>query len=276
MLTQPALPYTDSAKALYHSQLRKKICRLRLQPEYTMNEKRVNANRDNVFPLGSGLAGEDDSMAADLDLLRDKILLLGGKTESAVERAISSLIDRDNEKAKSVIEADQVIDQMELEIDQLSIEILGSRRPSERNLRLVVSVAKITPMLERIADHASSIAEAALILNNEPPIGSYADFSIMADTARQMLRDALDAFTAEDAEMSREVINRDTLIDESYRRTFESLISRMISDSSSANGAAHMLFVAKHLERIGDYVKDICELNVYLREAVFIKHSRIT
>ncbi len=209
-----------------------------------------------------------------LDLLRDKILLLGGKTEAAVEGAMRALTERDSELAGRVTENDKVIDQMELEIDRLSIDILASQRPTEHDLRVVVSVAKITPILERIADHASSIAEAAIILNNEPQVNNYIDLSLMAGIAAEMLRTALDAFTSEDAQTSRAVIKRDKQIDECYRRVFDELIEQMIDDPSSTTGAAHLLFVAKHLERIGDYVKDICELNVYLREAVFIKHSQ--
>lgn len=208
-----------------------------------------------------------------LDLLRDRVLLLGGKTEEAVHRAMRSLTERNTELAKSVCEADEQIDQMELEIDQLSIEILASQQPTEHDLRLVVSVAKITPILERIADHASSIAGAAIILNNEPQIDSYVDFSLMADIAAGMLRESLNAFTAEDAAASREIISRDLDLDRSYGRVFDGLLASMAKNPESSSGAARLLFVAKHIERIGDYVKDICELNVYLREAVFIKHS---
>jgi phosphate transport system protein len=213
------------------------------------------------------------SISSQLDLLRDKILLLGGKTEEAVHRAMRSLKERDSDLAYRVCEEDRLIDQMELEIDQLSVEILASQRPAEHDLRLVVSVAKITPILERIADHATSIAEAAIILNNEPQIDSYIDFSLMADIAAEMLHDALNAFTSEDADASRQIINRDQQIDECYGRVFDGLIETMVKNPSAANGAARLLFVAKHIERIGDYVKDICELNVYLTEAVFIKHS---
>src|SRR5476649_2683709 len=120
---------------------------------------------------------EQRAINSQLDLLRDKILLLGGKTEEAVHRGLRSLTERNSQLAQSVCEADEQIDQMELEIDQLSIEILASQQPTEHDLRLVVSVAKITPILEQIADHASSIAEAAIILNNEPQIDSYVDFS---------------------------------------------------------------------------------------------------
>ena len=210
---------------------------------------------------------------AQLDMLRDRVLLLGGKTEEAVHRAMRSLTERDSELARSVREADEQIDQMELEIDRLSIGILASQKPTEHDLRLVVSVAKITPILERIADHATSIAEAAIILNNEPQIDSYVDFSRMAEIAAGMLREALNAFTAEDSAASREIIARDATLDSVYGRVFDGLIETLIHNPATANGAARLLFVAKHIERIGDYVKDICELNVYLTEAVFIKHS---
>ena len=208
-----------------------------------------------------------------LDHLRDKILLLGGATEAAVNRAMQSLTNRDSELAKRVLEEDKIINQMELEIDQMSIEILALQAPAAHDLRFVISVAKITPILERIADHASNIAEAAIILNNEPQIKDYIDFPIMAQTAAEMLRAALDAFTTEDADISRQVIERDKEIDESYHRVFNKLLEMMIDNPSVTTSAAHLLFVAKHLERIGDYVKDICELNVYPREAAFIKHS---
>ena len=216
---------------------------------------------------------EERETNAQLDLLRDKILLLGGKTEDAVHRAMRALIERNSDLARTVCDDDEQIDQMELEIDRLSIDILASQRPTEHDLRLVVSVAKITPILERIADHASSIAEAALILNNEPQIDSYVDFSLMAEIAAEMLRESLNAFTSEDAAPSRRIIARDKALDRSYGRVFDGLIAMMTREPAVANGVARLMFVAKHIERIGDYVKDICELNVYLTEAVFIKHG---
>lgn len=228
------------------------------------------------FPFGFTIAGytmDQGEKIAQLDLLRDKILLLGGKTEEAVHRAIRALTERNSDLAASVCEDDEQIDQMELEIDRLSIEILGSYRPEEHDLRLVVSVAKITPILERIADHASSIAEAAIILNNEPQIDSYIDFSLMGEIATGMLRESLNAFTSEDSSASREIIARDLTLDKCYGRVFDSLIETLVKNPVAAAGAARLLFVAKHIERIGDYVKDICELNVYLTEAVFIKHG---
>ncbi len=208
-----------------------------------------------------------------LDLLRDKLLLLGGTTEKALQRAMQSLTERDSELAQKVLKEDKIIDQMELDIDRFSIEILALQQPAAHDLRFVISVAKITPILERIADHASSIAKAALILNNEPQLKQYVDLPKMAENAAEMLRSALDAFTSEDAQTSRLIIKQDKIINEAYKRIFNELIEIMIDNPTTTNSAAQLLFVAKHLERIGDYVKDICELNVYLTEAAFIKHS---
>jgi phosphate transport system protein len=209
-----------------------------------------------------------------LDTLRDKLLLLGGATEKAVHNSMKSLVTRDSELAKKVIDEDKFINKMELEIDQMSIEILALQQPAAYDLRFVISIAKITPVLERIADHAANIAEAAIILNNEPELRNYVDFPKMADIAGEMLKSALDAFTSEDADASREIIKRDKEIDRIYNKVFGELIEMMIEKPESTTGAAHLLFVAKHIERIGDYVKDICELNVYLTDAAFIKHKR--
>jgi phosphate transport system protein len=225
------------------------------------------------FNFPANAAMEDREITEQLDHLRDKILLLGGKTEDAVNRAMRALTERNTDIAMSVCHDDEQIDQMELEIDRLSVEILGSQKPTEHDLRLVVSVAKITPILERIADHATSIAETAIILNNEPQVDSYVDFSMMGEMASEMLSAALNAFTSEDAAASRAIIARDQTLDKAYGRVFDGLIKTLADNPAAANGAARLLFVAKHIERIGDYVKDICELNVYLTEAVFIKHS---
>ncbi len=209
-----------------------------------------------------------------INLIRDKLLLLGGATENALNRAMQSLTARDSDLAQRVLEEDKIINQMELEIDRLSVEIFVLQQPAAHDLRLVISVAKITPILERIADHASNIADAALKINDEPELKEFIDLSLMAEKAAEMLQNALDAFTKEDSATSREIIKQDDIIDASYKRVFDDLVKIMTNNPSTTATAAQLLFVAKHLERIGDYVKDICELTVYMKEAVFIKHQK--
>ena len=211
----------------------------------------------------------------ELNHLRDRLLLLGGETERAFQRAMRSLVERDSQEAKSVLKDDDVVDNLEVEIDRLCVDIIALRQPAARDLRFVISVAKITPILERIADHACNIARAAIDLNDEPKLsGNVADLPLMAEHASQMLHAALDAFTSHDAAAARELISRDDAIDEIYNRLFRALIEMMVTDPTTTTRAARLLFVAKHIERIGDYVEDICELTVYMAEAAFIKHSK--
>jgi phosphate transport system protein len=210
----------------------------------------------------------------ELDSLRDRVLRLGGEAETALERAMKALIDRDSELAQQVLDQDDQIDQLEVEIDRQCIDIIALRQPAARDLRFVISVAKMAPVLERIADHAANIARVAIDLNNEPELKSVVDLRQMADHALRMLRAALDAFTSADAKAAREVIKSDAEINELYNHIFHGLIELMVTDPATATRDARWLFVAKHLERIGDYVTDICELTVYMAEAAFIKHFK--
>ena len=210
----------------------------------------------------------------ELDILRDRLLLMGGEAELAVQRAMHALVQRDSDVANQVLENDNVIDRLELEIDRLSVELLTLRRPVAKELRQVISIFKITPILERIADHATSIARAAIELNDEPELKTYGELSEMATRALEMLQSALDAFTNNDAERARALIKTDKEIDQIYERVVADLMKTMSLDAAKSARLARLLFVAKNLERIADYVKDVCELTVYMKEAVFIKHSK--
>ena len=209
----------------------------------------------------------------ELSSLRDRVLLLGGEAEMALERAMTALRERDSDLAREVLEHDDKVDHLEVEIDRQCIDIIALRQPAARDLRFVISVAKMAPVLERIADHACNIARTALDLNNEPELRSVLDLSRMSDHALKMLRAALDAFTSSDAAMAREIIKSDSEINDLYNHSFHHLIELMVSEPATATRDARLLFVAKHLERIGDYVTDICELTVYMAEAAFIKHT---
>jgi phosphate transport system protein len=208
----------------------------------------------------------------ELNELRDRVLLLGGEAERAFERAVSALMERDNQVAREVLEHDDAIDSLEVAVDRQCIDIIALRQPAARDLRFVISVAKMAPILERIADHACNIARAAIDLNNEPEFSRKVEIQSMAEHALEMLRAALDAFTSSDATAARTVIKRDSEINDLYNQLFHYLIEMMVTEPATATRDARLLFVAKHMERIGDYVTDICELTVYMAEAAFIKH----
>ncbi len=210
----------------------------------------------------------------ELSSLRDRLLLLGGEAERALDRAMYALTERDSEAAREVLAGDDEVDRLEVEIDRQCIDIIALRQPAARDLRFVIAVVKIAPVLERIADHACNIARAAIDLNNEPQVRSTIDVQRMAEHASGMLHAALDAFATNDADLARQIIQRDQEINEIYNLVFRELIESMVIEPSAAQRAARLLFVAKHLERIGDYVTDICELTVYMALAAFIKHTK--
>lgn len=213
-------------------------------------------------------------LGRELDVLRDQLLLMGGEVETAVRRSVQSLLRRNSETALSVIENDFVIDSLESEIDRSSIEVLTYCQPIEAELRMVISIAKITPILERIGDHAVSISRVALKLNDEPELDSFGELHEMAENTVNNLQESLDIFTTGNAEYAKRLIAKDDAIDEIYERLMEKWLFKMSRDASVSARLTRLLFVAKHLERIGDYVKDICELTVYMKEAIFIKHGR--
>ena len=209
-------------------------------------------------------------MERELNILRDRLLLMGGEVEMALQRATHALIQRNSGVAVQVLEHDRVIDCLELEIDRLSIEALTMHQPVAGDLRMVISILKITPVLERIADHASSIARAAIELNDEPELKTYDELNEMAVRALEMLQSALDAFTSSDADKARRLIIKDKEVDKIYEHLITELLRTMAQDAAKSTRLTRLIFVAKNLERIADYVKDICKLTIYMKEAVFV------
>jgi phosphate transport system protein len=208
-----------------------------------------------------------------LEQLSLRIQEMGTEVQAAVSRAMQALVERDSNIAAEVLAHDDVIDRLELDIDRDVIEIFALLQPAARDLRFVIAVAKITPVLERIADHAGNIADAAMELNSEPQLGQYVDLPKMADKAVNMLDQAIEAFRSEDSGLARRVIELDKEIDGIYRKVVRELMDSMRTEPTYSRRVLQLLFVAKHIERIGDYIKDVCELTVYMIEAEFIRHS---
>lgn len=208
----------------------------------------------------------------ELNQLRDKILMMGGAAENAIARAMQALVERDSSLAEQVIREDDRIDQLELEIDEACIDTLVLQQPAASDLRFVVGVAKTAPNIERIADHAVNIAKHVLALNNEPQLKAYVDFPRMSQIVQEMLVAGLDAFTNVDPDRAWEVIRRDDEVDALHRHVMRELTECMMSDPASVPRATELMFISKHLERIADYVTNICELVVYIKRGAVIKH----
>ena len=209
----------------------------------------------------------------ELNLLRDKILMMGGAAENAIVRATQALVERDSAIAEQVIREDDRIDQLELEIDEACIDILVLQQPAASDLRLVIGVAKTAPNIERIADHAVNIAKHVLALNNEPQLREYVDLPRMSQIVQEMLVSGLDAFTNVDPDRAWEVIRRDDEVDMLHKRMLKELTECMRADPANVPRAIELMFVSKHLERIADYVTNICELVIYIKRGAVVKHT---
>jgi phosphate transport system protein len=214
-------------------------------------------------------------LETELKQLRERVLFMGDLAEESIERAMRALAEHNTGLAEEVIKDDDRIDDLELEIERDCIRILALRSPEARDLRLVMAVNRLIPILERIADHACNIARAARAIGAKPRLKPAPDLLKMGRIAREMLRAALNSFAVSDATAARAVIERDEEVNRLYDLIFHDLLDRMSRDPGVTSHAARLLLVAKPLERIGDYVTDICEQIVYMKEATVIKHQRL-
>jgi phosphate transport system protein len=209
----------------------------------------------------------------DIELLKEQLLRMGAMVEDSINESIRALLERDTQLAERVVANDSAIDQLELEIDQHTIEMIAKMQPAAVDLRFVATVMKITPELERIADLAVDVCERAIELNAEPPLKPLIDIPRLARNAQEMVRLALDAFVRRDAALAREVILRDDEVDMMTEQSFRELLTYMLEDSRNISRAIRLTFVGKYFERMADSATNICETVVYLVEGKVIKHS---
>lgn len=209
----------------------------------------------------------------DIEHLKELLLRLGAMVEDAIGDSIRALLERDSVVAERVMAADDAIDQMELEIDQHTVELIAKMQPAAVDLRFVATAMKITPELERIADLAVDVCERAVELNREPLLKPLIDIPRLARMSQDMVRQSLDAFVRRDAGLARQVIARDDEVDMLTEQSFRELLTYMLEDSRNISRAIRLTFVGKYFERMADAATNICEMVVYLVEGKVIKHS---
>lgn len=209
----------------------------------------------------------------DIEHLKELLLRMGAMVEESIHDSIQALLDRDTVVAERVIASDDAIDQMELEIDSHTIELIAMMQPAAVDLRFVAAAMKITPELERIADLAVDVCERAIELSHEPPLKPLLDIPRLARIAQEMVRQSLDAFVRRDATLARDVIARDDEVDLLTEQSFRELLTYMLEDSRNISRAIRLTFVGKYFERIADGATNICEMVVFLVEGKVIKHG---
>jgi phosphate transport system protein len=197
----------------------------------------------------------------DIGQLRALISQMGGLAEEAIADAMTALQRNDPELAREVVLRDKRIDAIEAEVEALAVQVIALRAPMANDLRDVVAALKIAGVVERIGDYAKNIAKRVPSIHGEDErIEAVSILPAMAQLASEMVRDVLDAFSARDAEKAVEVVARDHALDNFYDSIFRTLVTFMVENPKTISQVAHLLFVAKNLERIGDHATNVAEM----------------
>lgn len=195
----------------------------------------------------------------ELDKISKEVELMGGLAESAFNDALASVVRRDTALAQIVIERDLKIDASQREVERRAIKLFALRQPMASDLRHVLSAWKIANELERIGDLAKNIAKRALIVNQSEPLALIKSLDRMGRIASAHLKQVLDSYATRNVQAAIAVWFQDEDIDAHYNSMFRELLTYMMEDARTISACAHLLFIAKNIERIGDHSTNIAE-----------------
>ena len=204
--------------------------------------------------------------------LREGLLLMAGRVEEMIDNAIKALVERDVPLAKATMEADHLVNRAEVHTDELCLLILAKRQPMASDLRFVTLSLKMVTDLERIGDLAVNLCERAIDLASEPWPGQWEKVPRMAEIARTMVGDAIDAFITADVDKASAVIARDDEVDRLYRSAFDDVLGRMMADATLVPRGVHVLSIAKWIERTADHATNLAEQVVFMVKGKDIRH----
>lgn len=208
----------------------------------------------------------------DIDFIRHLVLRMGGLVETMISDSMRGLVERDERRCRSVLQTDKEVDLLEKEIDEHCLAVLARYQPAAVDLRFIAAVMKLVNDLERMGDSAVNIAEAALVVNTEPPLKPYIDLPRMASQVQRMVRESLDSFVQRNAHLAMDICRRDDEVDGLYKQLFRELLTFMIEDPKTVTRALHLLLVARNLERIADHATNVAEDVIYYVEGRDIRH----
>lgn len=204
------------------------------------------------------------SFEDELNSLTAECARMGGLTEAQVADAVTAVVKRNQELAASVVGRDDKLDEAERDIERRAIRMIALRQPMANDLRRTMGALKVANNLERCGDLAKNIAKRTLvIIESEPLTPLTRSIERMGKLVLTRLTSVLDAYTRSDLDRALAVWSQDDEVDEHYNSLFRELVTYMMGDPRTITACAHMLFVAKNLERIGDHATNIAEIVHY-------------
>ncbi|SLN26824.1 hypothetical protein ROJ8625_01092 [Roseivivax jejudonensis] len=211
----------------------------------------------------------------DLEGIQAHIMKMGGLVEAAIRDSAKSLESRDEELAEEVRRRDASIDELDTLVNEEAARVIALRAPTATDLRVALSVLRMSNNLERIGDLAKNMAKRTGVLVQLQPIdGAAASLRRMAREVELMLKDALDSYIQRDPELARDVIERDRDVDQMYNTAFREFLTFMLEDPRNITACMHLHFIAKNIERMGDHVTGISEQVVFLVEGAMPEQKR--
>jgi phosphate transport system protein len=199
----------------------------------------------------------------DIERLRGLIGEMGRLAHEAIREAMRCLVEGDVEGAAEVVEQDKKLDALEIETERRVVQLIALRAPMAGDLRDAVAALKISGVVERIGDYAKNIAKRVPLLDGASEVEPLSLLPEMARIATEMVTDVLNAFVERDAEAAVRVCQRDKAVDDFYDSVFRTLLTHMMDNPHNIGQSAHLLFVAKNLERVGDHATNIAEMVYY-------------
>ena len=212
---------------------------------------------------------------ADLELVRSRLLQMGGMVEEQLRNAIAVYSGADRKLAEQIKTVEEAINMLEIELDDRCTHLIARRQPTAGDLRLIMAVIKITTDLERIGDEAAKIGRIASQMHDQGVVKlfGFSDINVTANMAIGMLKDSLDAFARMDSIAADSIVKQDRLIDNEFRSILRELITFMMEDPRTISTALGVVWIAKALERVGDHAKNISEYVIYVAEGTDVRHS---
>lgn len=203
----------------------------------------------------------------ELGQLEAEVVLMSGMVENAIFGALAALAARDLDGSRAVIDADDRIDEKELDIETSCVEIIRREAPVASDLRRVIAVLHITGELERIGDYAEGIAKISLMMGTQPPLKKLVDIPRMGEIAVSMLKRSIESYLERDPgtvdKKARSLGPDDDAVDDLYKRVQDELIELMKQNPDNVERATYLLWVAHNIERIADRATNIAEQALY-------------
>ncbi len=210
----------------------------------------------------------------ELRTLRDRLLLMAGRAEQQLERALAALERRDDALVMGVLADDQAIDADQLAIDEMALVILARRQPVASDLRFVALALKIVTDLERIGDLAVNIAKRARELNRHGPLPLLQRIGELGTAVRAALRHAFDSFARSDVALAERVIAEDTRIDALNTQLIAEILDEAAAQNAELTRSLALSSVSRHLERVGDHATNIAEMTIYFVRGRDVRGTR--